>query len=297
MIEPLNKIAIVAGNRLGDGLILQALSYNLYLNKYDVTFFNTPLLTLKDWFPWAKIKPHFPKEETREQVKDFQTVIFQHPNHHANEDLCEGSQKIVLYGPRYLKKKSLLDLYLKGCAEQFQLPSVTRSNGILIPSSLEHRKHKNRVVIHPSSLRSEKNWPREKFIQLAHKLKEWGYDPQFTVSPKEAPAFDHLKSEGFTLITLPKLTQLAAYIYESGFMIGNDSGIAHLASNINIPAIALFIRPGVAKRWHPNFSKSYPVVPWIPLPGPKLKERFWKQRLSVNSVLRNFKKAAKDFQV
>lgn len=295
MIKQTNKVAVVAGDRLGDGLILQLITYNLHLNGYDTTLFNTPLLTLKEWFPWAKIEPHFPQAETKERLKDFDTLIFQHPNRHAREAIEPSQERIVLYGGRYLQRRPLLDLYLEACHHEFQLPQVVRSNGIVIPKNLKFRTHTKRVVIHPTSLCPEKNWPRTKFVELAHKLKALGFDPKFTVSPAEEKDWLNLKEEGFDLVIFPKLTQLASYLHESAFMLGNDSGIAHLASNVNIPAIALFIRQGVAKRWQPSFSKSYPVVPWLPLPGPKLKERYWKQTLSVSKVLRSFKKATREF--
>lgn len=295
MIHTSSKIAIVAGNRLGDGLILNLIHYNLHLNGYQVTFYNSPLLSLKSWFPWAKIEPHFEMDQTPEVLKNYDTVIFQHPNRHAKQaPKNPAQQKIILYGePLFMKRRPLLDIYYDTCKQLLNLPTVIRSNGIQIPSSLKHRKYTKRIIIHPETLRIEKAWPREKFFQLAKQLKEMGYEPHFVVSPQEESKWQAVKDLNFPLIAFNQLEQLAAFIYESAYMIGNDSGVAHLASNVNIPTFALFIRPGVAKRWQPSFSTSYPILPWLHLPGPKLKERFWKQLISVDDVLRSFKKVLK----
>lgn len=295
MIARGTKIAIVAGDRLGDGLIIQLITYNLYLQGYDVVLFNTPLLTLKEWFPWCTIKPHFPQGESPEHLKDFDTLIFQHPNRHAKDPILPSQKKIVLYGePLYMKRRSLVDIYYDCCQKVLGLELVTRTNGIKIPKGLSYRKYSKRVIIHPMSLRPEKNWPKDKFIELGHKLQKLGFDPVYTVSPLEAPLFSDLKEHGFELVVFPKLKDLAVYLYESGFLIGNDSGLSHLASSLQIPTVTLFIRPGVAKRWKPNFYACYPVLPWLHLPGPKLKEKYWKKMVSVSQVLKALLKAVKD---
>lgn len=294
MIPKDKQIAIVAGDRLGDGLILLLMAYNFHLNGYKVTFINSPLLTLKEWFPWAKIEPHFPQKETSEKLKDFDVLIFQHHNRHAREPITPNQERYILYGNSlYMKRRSLVDIYFDACKLVFKLPKLVRSNGIEIPKDLQYRQNKKRIVLHPVSLRPEKNWPKEKFIQLGKELIRLGYEPQYIVSPSEEKDWADLRDLGFDLVVFQKLSDVATYIYESAYLIGNDSGLAHLASTLNIPSVPLFIRPGVVKRWRPNFYPCFPVVPWLHLPGPKLKERYWKQIVSVNYVLRIFKRARK----
>lgn len=290
------KIAIIAGNRLGDGLIIQLICYNLYLNGYDITLFNTPLLTLKNWFSWAKIKPFFNEKDSNEHLKDFDVLIYQHKSRHFKESEKLNKETHVLYGDKlFMQRKSLVDIYFQYCQNVLKLEKLNRSNGVEINPSLKHRKNKKRIIIHPSSLRPEKNWPKDKFVLLAKKLKSLGYQPIFTVSPPEKQEWSFLEKDGQQLIIFEKLNDLASYIYESGYMIGNDSGIAHLTSSINIPALALFIRRGVAARWRPNFLPATAVLPLIKLPGPKLQEKFWKKLLSVNRVVKKFKKTTLSF--
>lgn len=292
MIEKEKEIAIVAGDRLGDGLILLLIAYNFYLKGYRLTFFNSPLLTLQDWFPWANIQPHFPQGETSKHLQSFDVLIFQHPNRHAREEIAPHQKRFILYkDPLFMKKRSLVDIYFDACHLLFDLKDSLRTNGITIPPHFFYRKHSKRIILHPTSLRPEKNWPKDKFLKLGKRFIELGYEPVFMVSPNEEEDWKFIRSLGFDLKIFPKLSDVASYIYESAYLVGNDSGLAHLASSIQIPTIPLFIRPGVAKRWRPNFFPSFPVLPWLHLPGPKLQERFWKSIITVNAVIRVFKQA------
>lgn len=292
MIDKDKQIAIVAGDRLGDGLILLLMAYNFYLKGYEVTFFNSPLLSLQDWFPWANIKSHFPQQETSKHLQSFDVLIFQHHNRHAREEMGPHQRRFILYKDSlFMKKRSLVDIYFDACSLVFNLKDCLRTNGIIIPPNLSYRKYSKRIIIHPMSLRPEKNWPKDKFFKLGKRFIELGYEPVFMVSPNEEEEWKFIQSIGLELKIFPNLSDVASYIYESAYLVGNDSGLAHLASSIQIPTIPLFIRPGVAKRWRPNFSPSFPVLPWLHLPGPKLQERFWKSIITVNAVLRVFKKA------
>ncbi len=290
------KVALIAGNRLGDGLILRVMAHNLEQNGYEVTLYNTPLLTLRNLFPRADIRPNFPVQESETLLKEYDLLIYQHGDKHAKTGASLDYPHLVLYGkPLYMKKKSLIDIYMDCLKKVFYLPLLQRSNGMGMPPSSVYRKYKKRVIIHPTSLRPEKNWPEEKFLSLARKIKEKGYEVQFTVSPNEKKNWDHVEKKGFPLVLFERLDDLAAYLHESGYMIGNDSGIAHLASNLRIPTLVLFIRPGVAKRWKPGFFPSEAVLPRIHLPGPKLKELFWKKMIGVPQVYRRFCKLVKKY--
>jgi hypothetical protein len=77
-------------------------------------------------------------------------------------------------------------------------------------------------------------------------------------------------------------------VYESGWFIGNDSGIGHLASNLGIPSISLFRRRRVAERWRPAWGLVDVVLPWQWVPSAYLKERFWRHTLTCNRVLSAF---------
>ncbi|MFP3244975.1 MAG: glycosyltransferase family 9 protein, partial [Paraburkholderia sp.] len=81
----------------------------------------------------------------------------------------------------------------------------------------------------------------------------------------------------------------AAWLYESGWFIGNDSGVGHLASALGIPTLTLFRRRRVAQRWRPGFTVGDIVLPswWVPTAA--LKERWWRESIGVGRVLKAFR--------
>lgn len=84
------------------------------------------------------------------------------------------------------------------------------------------------VVIHPFSGSPHKNWPLERFRELAGRLPlpvRWCAGPQEILD--DAVRFDNLYDLGHWLA--------AARLY-----IGNDSGITHLAAAVGTPVVAIF---------------------------------------------------------
>jgi len=86
-------------------------------------------------------------------------------------------------------------------------------------------------VIHPFSGSARKNWPLERFAQLAETLAErmpveWCVGPEESL-PWQARRFDNLYD-------------LAAWLASARLYIGNDSGISHLAAAAGAPVVAMF---------------------------------------------------------
>lgn len=95
-----------------------------------------------------------------------------------------------------------------------------------------------------------------------------------------------MEEAGLELPYLSSLDKVANHIYESGWFIGNDSGLGHLASNLGLNTITLAIRPNLAKQWRPNWMPGIVILPPSWLVTRPLKERFWKNFISVRRVLR-----------
>ncbi len=79
-----------------------------------------------------------------------------------------------------------------------------------------------RIVVHPFSAGPSKNWPLEKFREVASRL-----GAEFAVNPDGAPR-------------IPDLYALACWLRGARLFIGNDSGITHLAAAVGTPVVALF---------------------------------------------------------
>ena len=98
----------------------------------------------------------------------------------------------------------------------------------------------------------------------------------------ERPLFDHLQD-------------LKNYLFESGYFIGNDSGIGHLASNLKIPTLTISSNRKLAKLWRPGWYYGKVVFPSTVLPNFKginfaFRDKHWSKFISVRKVLNNFYK-------
>jgi hypothetical protein len=86
------------------------------------------------------------------------------------------------------------------------------------------------AVIHPFSGSAQKNWPLDRYRELAACL-ERRRPVHWTAGPEEplpgAVRFDDLY-------------ELACWIAGARLYVGNDSGITHLAAAVGVPVVALF---------------------------------------------------------
>ncbi|MFK5952103.1 MAG: glycosyltransferase family 9 protein, partial [Desulfobacterium sp.] len=183
----------------------------------------------------------------------------------------------------------------RGCQTALELSSATKENGIQVPTGKKHKKFPKRIVLHPTSNDPKRNWSSAQFLLLARGLRKEDYQISFSVSPAERPDWLHVLKEGFELPSFANITELAVYLYESGFLIGNDSGIGHLASNLKIPTLTISGNPKRVRLWRPDWYYGQVVTIPFPLPNFKginlrVRENFWQHFISVPRTLRAFHK-------
>ncbi len=106
------------------------------------------------------------------------------------------------------------------------------------------------VVIHPGSGSLAKNWPIERFVDLAGMLCERGRRVTWCAGPAEIErgAVGHLSGE---VLRCASLVELAGRIAAARLYIGNDSGITHLAAALGAPTVAIF-GPTDPRVWAPR---------------------------------------------
>jgi len=100
-------------------------------------------------------------------------------------------------------------------------------------------ERRHRVVIHPFSGGTRKNWPLQNYRMLAQQLPcpvDWTAGPEEELA--EAQRFDDLSG-------------LANWLSGARLYIGNDSGITHLAAATGVPTLALF-GPTDPCKWAPR---------------------------------------------
>ena len=125
-----------------------------------------------------------------------------------------------------------------GHATDFYLRQVGAPLGANARIEVPRQVNEEFVAIHPFSGGRQKNWPLQRFRELAMKLG----DVRFSAGPEEA-----LRGA----IRFDDLFELACWLKRAALYVGNDSGITHLAAAVGMPTVALFgpSNPGV---WAPR---------------------------------------------
>lgn len=133
------------------------------------------------------------------------------------------------------------DFYLS----QARMLGNAASDGIpRIDCPREHEEGEAFAVIHPFSGSPRKNWPLERFRELARKLER--QMPVRWCAGAEDPPLDGA-------VRFDDLYELACWLARASLYVGNDSGITHLAAAVGTPVLALF-GPTDPAVWAPRGS-------------------------------------------
>jgi hypothetical protein len=309
----MKKAAILPAQGIGDALLMLIASYHLHEAGYIVTTYHPALAELSSWL---KNKIFLPFPNTYELEKELQSmdiIILQNDNSLRSKQLIElrsqgKLQQLSIFYPTYQSHKHstlkpqdhvfkedlcMAENIAAAIAKILHLAGVSRNNGICPPPHLTHRKHKKRVLIHPSSSAQEKNWDEKKFFLLAKKLRKMNFFPVFAVSSKEHKLWIKKKGNIYETPEIHSLAELAEMVYESGYVIGNDSLLGHLASNLHIPSLIIANDKKRMRLWRPGWLKGEVITPSNSLFSYlllKLDRTNWKRTISVKEALDKFKK-------
>ena len=122
------------------------------------------------------------------------------------------------------------------------------------------------ALIHPAAAFESKQWATEKFARIAEFLSEKGLHPIAVAAKNERSILDDIENLSnvqiltFDDLTLPEITALAS---RAKVFVGNDSGIAHIASAVKTPSVVIF---GSSNRDHWR--------PWTDAPNKIVYEKF-----------------------
>ncbi len=110
------------------------------------------------------------------------------------------------------------------------------------------------AVLHPFASAPEKQWPPERFAELARYLKLSNITPVFLAGPLDDPSpfRDHTVLQG-------SLAEVKSMLSGAALFIGNDSGPAHIAAAFGIPSVVLFSTSDPAI-WEPWRTESEVIV-------------------------------------
>lgn len=297
------RAAVFSCLGIGDGLIALVLSNNLNQSGLEVTTFHPTLSALQEWFPHLPIRP-FPSPEVLDGFDEVYIMYEKTPQMQAII-AASSPERTKILNPiatknhdypywevgRFEGDRTFVDNIVTFCQKQLKMPMPTKSCGIIPPQGVTPRKYPRRIVIHPMSSRPGKNWLKKRFEKVARILNEEGYEPVFVMSPDERDEWKAWKPP-----TFKSLNDLAAFVCESGGMIGNDSGIGHLASALGLPTVTLCRTKQIATFWRPSWSEGVVLFPPAIVPnlkGMRLRDKYWKELISTRRVLNSFKSLLK----
>ncbi|WP_233271899.1 glycosyltransferase family 9 protein [Paraburkholderia acidiphila] len=285
--------AFVMSPALGDSLNLLIIAHNLVREGWRVEVFGNHAWSLARWFPHLSMQPALGEEAARERLASFGVVVQMHRDRPFKQLRAWHAGFVDLHDIEYADDgRCMAHRFAAFAADRFGLQTVEISNGIRAPQELAHRRHAQRVAVHPEASTADKRWLARRFMGLAQRLSGEGFAPEFVVADSERSRWlplARIAGIAAPLNSFRDTADLAAWLYESGWFIGNDSGLGHLASALGIPTLTVFRRRRVAQRWRPGFQCGEIVLPpwWVPTAG--LKEKWWRESISVGRVYRAFR--------
>ena len=215
------RAAVFYQNGLGDGINCLVLSENLHRNRWKVDTYQNTMGGMQNWFPHLPVQP-YPRVEELPRILssyDLFCVVQNDSSPFVQQLIQEGKKRFpdrlkVIYF--YPSKHIVNEPYYADCLTNPSLPIAqnitffcekilrlskrTRSNGFIPPSDLVHRKQNQRIVMHPTSAKIARNWPKEKFVKLALHLQKKGYQPVFVPGgDKEKEEWKDLPSLGLSV--------------------------------------------------------------------------------------------------
>lgn len=291
------KIAIFPCIGLGDGLIALVLANNLVKAGHTVEVFHPLLPQMQPLFPGVSLAPRPTDLKTLMHDK---WIFFYEKLDWMQQALQVTPEKNVILNPIATPNRDypyyeegefdgtvpFVENLVQYAEKKWGIEEASQDNGITLPADVQRGKYPKRVILHPTSSRAGKNWSKHKFLALVKKLRSEDYEPVFILSEKERKDWPEAEAPSF-----PDLCAVAHFVAESGYMIGNDSGIGHLASCLGVPTLTICRNRMSADFWRPAWANGEIIVPpkWIPnLKGLRWRDKKWQNFVPVRKVHEEF---------
>ncbi|MDR2540113.1 MAG: hypothetical protein LBC45_06000 [Chlamydiales bacterium] len=304
------KAAVICSQGIGDALLMMVASHCLFLKGYTVTTYQDTIHQLSIWFPDHHFKKRPSLNALEKEFSFYDRIILQNDNSSLSNAIIDlyklgKLHKLSVFYSSYEKGKharlTLLDRIfdrsrpmVDNIAEAIAsilCSKISKNNGLVIPCDFKKNCYLKRVLIHPTSTTSLRTWSAHKFIKVAQELVRKGYEVAFCVSPSEYPEWSLLVKDRFPLPLFSSLHELAGFIYESTFLMGNESGTSHLASNLQIPTLVIASCQKQMALWRPGWFSTKVITPYCFIPnfkGFRLREKKWQAFISSKQVIRAF---------
>lgn len=141
-------------------------------------------------------------------------------------------------------------------AELYNLIDFRSSTILSQPIQNWLQTNRKKIILHPKSQGSAREWTIENYMQLAQELVNQNYRVYFTGTEKEGELFKHLIPKHNEIVDLTgqfQLSELIAFISKTDALVAASTGPLHIAGVLGITSIGLFStkRPTHAGRWQP----------------------------------------------
>ena len=134
--------------------------------------------------------------------------------------------------------------------EQLDVAAVLERHGISVAKPF--------IVLHPWTSNPRKQWPLERYRDVARRIAQELRHPVIIIGgPEERPRASDAGPDDRTVVNLVgqlSLRQLTALLQRATLLVSNDSGPVHLAASVGTKAVVLFGSddPGTGpRRWGP----------------------------------------------
>lgn len=195
---------------------------------------------------------------------DFIVSYLYDPDGSVRRNMLGAGARQVIYGCPIVRNAHAIDHFMKPLeelaiyAEEMERPRLLLKDAHMEKGRRRVKKAENRVVaIHQGSGSPKKNWPVDKFTELAGRLvRQIFIMPMFIIGEADADIARELsdkRCEAFVLSNC-SLVELAEALSACDGYVGNDSGVTHIAASLGIPVVALF-GPTNAEIWAPRGPK------------------------------------------
>lgn len=284
-------IAFLVSNKLGDSLLLLPLARNLVRCGHRVTVFGRQVHALAIWLPGIEIRP-VPADGVA-ALTEFDSVFQMDLDQPIALDPhnCPLPLRSLTVWLRQqpVQPRLFLDELRHFAKAVYGIEDWADACGLTPLHPERWRQNRRRIVIHPTAGSAERYWSDAKFIALARRLCHEGYNVHFIVEEREAAAWQAAaKEQPFTVNHFESLQALGDFIHESGYLIGNDSGLGHLASALGVPTVTISHRPRNMLRWRPQWAPGI-IVPHLWLPLRAWRRKYWRFAVTVAAVRRSLR--------
>ena len=188
------------------------------------------------FIPGAELPP---AEKTYIQRFDFIISYLYDPDELLKNNLVSNGAKQVISGSHRREDVTphAIDFFMKPLSEFAIYPF----NDVPVLGTCES-PGEQRLILHPGSGSPFKNWPLDRYIQLASRWMERHGPVNVILGEVEQGFATHIREVApeLNLIEGLELTELAVELQRHDLYLGNDTGISHLAAACGLPVTVLF---------------------------------------------------------